>query len=206
MKFIELESERLIYRKFMQEDFPVVFDWLSNAENMKYRMEEPRNKAEVQDYLNWAISNADARKISNYEYAVVIKESNMLIGSATLMDVPKHPEVGWMVHRNYWKQGYGTEIGKTLLTFGFETLNIRRIIAGCNARNHGSYKIMERIGMRREAHNIKAQLGNSTLNHEWCDRFWYAMLREEWKEQSGSAALGAVSKANASRAFVFRSS
>ncbi len=41
MKYRELESERLIFRKFRQEDFPIVYDWFSNIENMKYRSSEP---------------------------------------------------------------------------------------------------------------------------------------------------------------------
>jgi len=184
MKFIELESERLIYRKFKQDDFPIVFDWLGNAENMKYRMGEPRNESEVRDYLNWAVSNAEADECNSYEFAVASKTENSLIGSGSLMNIQEKPEVGWLVHRNYWRQGYGTEIGETLLRLGFDTLNLRRIIAGCNARNTGSYKIMEKIGMRREAHFIKAQQGNSALNYEWCDRFQYAILWEEYNHKN----------------------
>ena len=180
LKFIELESERLNYRKFNKNDFPIVFDWYSNAENMKYRRGEPRNEAETHEYLNWAITNAEAEECINYEYAVVLKCDNTLIGSASLFNLPDEPEIGWLVHRNYWQQGYGTEMGKAMLKLGFDILNLRRIIAGCNARNIGSYKIMEKIGMRREAHFIKAQLGSSTLNNEWCDRFQYAILKEEW--------------------------
>ena len=180
MKFVELESERLIYRKFKQDDFPVVFDWFGNAENMKYWMSGTKNEAETRDYLDWVISNSESEEPDSYNFAVVIKSDNVLIGSAILTNMQDDPEIGWVLHRNYWRQGYGTEIGETLLKFGFDTLNLRRIIAGCNARNIGSYKIMEKIGMRREAHFIKAQQGNSALNYEWCDRFQYAILREEW--------------------------
>ena len=180
MEFTKLESERLIYRKFSLDDFPVVFDWLGNVENMKYRYGEPRNEAEVRDYLNWAITSAEAEERKDYEFAVVLKTDNTLIGSASLFNVPDNPEIGWMVHRNYWRQGYGTEIGETMLKLGFDVLKLRRIIAGCNARNQGSYKIMEKIKMRREAHFVKAQLGSSSLNYEWCDRYIYAMLHEEW--------------------------
>ena len=186
MNFIELESERLIYRKFRECDFPIVFDWLNNAENMKYRTGEPRSEAEVRNYLTWAITGAEAEECNNYEFAVVFKNDNTLIGAATLMHVSDNPEIGWTIHRDYWRQGYGTEIGKTMLKLGFDILSLRRIIAGCNARNEGSYKIMERIGMRREAHFVKAQLGNSALNHEWCDRFQYAILQEEWAAASGA--------------------
>ena len=180
MKFAEIESERLIYRKFTHDDFPVVFDWYSNVENMKYHMGEPRNEIETRDYLNWAISNAEAEECKAFEFAVVLKSDYSLIGSGGIFNIPNDSGIGWTIHRDYWRQGYGTEIGITMLKFGFDTLNLRRIIAGCNARNRGSYRIMEIIGMRREAHFVKAQQGNSALNYEWCDRFQYAILHEEW--------------------------
>lgn len=181
MQFIELESERLRYRKFSEDDFPIVFDWLNNIENMKYRRGEPRTKAETRDYIRWAIANAEADDCTNYEYAVILKSPNTLIGAATLMHLPDDPEIGWTLHRDYWRRGYGTEIGETMLRLGFETLNLHRIIAGCNAENRGSYRIMERIGMRREAHFLKAQPGGSAMSNRWCDRFQYGILQEEWK-------------------------
>lgn len=180
MKLTELESGRLLYRKFKDEDFPTVFDWLGNAENMRYRRGEPRSEAETRNYLAWAITNANADECSNFEFAVVTQADKILIGAATLMNLSTEPEIGWTLHRNFWRQGYGTEIGKTMLELGFNHLNLRRIIAGCNARNRASYRIMEKIGMRREAHFVKAQQGNSLLHYEWCDRFQYAILRDEW--------------------------
>ena len=190
MKFLELESERLLYRKFNLSDFPVVYDWLGNIENMKYRRGEPRTEAETHEYLEWAISNAEAENCSNYEYTVVQKTDNSLIGAATLMHLPDDPEIGWTLHRNYWKQGYSTEIGKTMLRLGFDILNLRRIIAGCNAENRGSYRIMEIIGMRREAHFIKAQHGGTALNNKWCDRLQYAILQEEWRAINNADPMG----------------
>jgi RimJ/RimL family protein N-acetyltransferase len=89
------------------------------------------------------------------------------------------PEFGWLIHRNYWRRGYGSELGKTLLDLGFGTLKLRRISAYCDAENIGSYRIMEKIGMRREGHFIKSRRGNSSLNFEWRDVFYYAILHEE---------------------------
>jgi len=180
MRFRELESERLYYRKFKYDDFPIVFDWSCNIENMKYRFSGPISEVETHEYLDWAISNADAEECRNYEYAAVLKADDALIGAATLMQLPENPEIGWTIHRNYWRQGYGTEIGYAMLKLGFDILGLRRIIAGCNARNRASYRIMEKIGMRREACFVKAQNGRSALNYEWCDRYQYAILREEW--------------------------
>ncbi|MEE0859010.1 MAG: hypothetical protein U0M12_06045 [Acutalibacteraceae bacterium] len=55
MKYIESESERLLFRKLKQDDFSVVYDWLSNLENMKYRSSEPKIEGEARGYLDLAI-------------------------------------------------------------------------------------------------------------------------------------------------------
>lgn len=181
MKYLEMESERLVFNKFQLEDYSVVYDWLSNPENMKYRSSEPKNEEEVLAYLKWAIQSAEETDCVNFRYAVRLKGTNELIGSCELAFTDRDPaELAWEIHRNYWKQGYGSEIGNTLLKLGFDTLNLRRIIADCNTLNIGSYKIMEKIGMRREAHYVKKYRANSVLNHGWCDKYQYAILKEEW--------------------------
>ncbi len=181
MKFIELESERLVYRKFKEADFPLYADWCGNLENNKYKQGEPQSKAEMLAWFNTIISKPEEDDYTAFHFAVELKATSELIGEVFLFNLPENPEVGWDVHRNYWRQGYGTEMGETILRFGFATLNLRRIIAGCNAENRASYRIMENIVMCREAHFIKAQRGNSTLNYAWYDKFQYAILREEWQ-------------------------
>lgn len=181
MRYIELESERLIFRKFTPDDFPVVYDWLSSLENLKYRSSEPKNEAEAHSYLDWAITCAEQEQCVNFRYAVVLKSTGELIGSCELYYTDRDPaELAWELHRNYWRQGYGAEIGNTLLKLAFEVLGLRRVIADCNTLNVGSWRIMEKIGMRREAHFLKSVRGNSALNHEWCDKYQYAILKEEW--------------------------
>lgn len=124
---------------------------------------------------------AEQEPCVNFRYAVVLKESGMLIGSCELAFTDKDPaELAWELHRNYWKKGYGTEIGQTLLKLGFEKIGLRRIIAVCNTLNRGSYRIMEKIGMRREAHYVRSYRGNSALHHQCCDKYQYAILREEY--------------------------
>ena len=183
MRFTELETERLLLRKLYESDFPIVYDWLGNNENMKYR-KKTLSKEEARKYLEWAISSADEEECKNFEFAAVIKETGALIGVASLFGLDDEPELGWTIHRDYWRQGFGTEMAKALLNFGFGTLGLRRIIAGCNAKNTASYLIMERMGMRREAQFIKVQRENSALNDEWCDRFQYAILHDEWRDST----------------------
>lgn len=184
MNFIEIESERLLFRKYENRDFPVFYDMLSSIENMKYRSSEPKNEENVREYLQWGMQCAEQKPCINYRYAVVLKNTGETIGSCELAFTNKDPaELAWELHRNYWRKGYGTEIGKTLLKLGFETLGIRRIVADCNTLNVGSYRIMEKIGMRREAHYVKYYKGNSALNYAWCDKYLYAILRDEWENE-----------------------
>jgi RimJ/RimL family protein N-acetyltransferase len=88
--------------------------------------------------------------------------------------------LGWILHKDYWKQGYGTEFAAVLIKFGFEKLNLHRIYVTCHADNYGSYRVMERNGMRREAHLIKARKGFAGFRDEWQDELVYAILAEEY--------------------------
>lgn len=176
MKFIDFESERLMFRKFCKDDFSTVFSWHNDIENMGFRRDGVKTEAETHKYLYWAISEAGAVECKNFWFAVICKETDALIGEAILLDVPEKPEIGWLVDKKFWQKGFGAEIGNALLYFAFDVLNLRRVIAACHVDNHASYKLMEKIGMRREALFLKEKLYGDT----WCDRLQYAILYEEW--------------------------
>ena len=76
------------------------------------------------------------------------------------------------------KHGYGTELGGELIRYGFEVLKLRRLAAPCAAVNYGSYRIMERNGMRREALHVKAFWAR--VDKKWVDKAEYAILAEEY--------------------------
>ena len=69
-------------------------------------------------------------------------------------------------------------------------MGFHRIIGRCDARNTGSWQVMERLGMRREAHLVQ----NEWVKGEWCDELDYALLAEEWRaQQAERAAPGTIS-------------
>ncbi|HEX9338943.1 MAG TPA: GNAT family protein, partial [Pseudonocardiaceae bacterium] len=74
------------------------------------------------------------------------------------------------------RQGFGTEVAPTLLRLGFDGAKFHRITGRCDARNVGSYRVLERAGMRREAHLRE----NEFVKGEWVDELIYAMLATEW--------------------------
>ena len=111
-----LETERLILRKFKEDDFTAVHSYVSCAENLIYVVWGPNNEQQARDYVSLAIREAAENPIKNYHYAVIHKETDMLIGGCgfeiTFSD--SKASLGWLLHRDYWKQGYGTEIAKSL--------------------------------------------------------------------------------------------
>ena len=86
-------------------------------------------------------------------------------------------EIGYCFDPAYAGQGYATEAVREELRIIFEDLGIRRVIAQCFADNEPSWRLMERVGMRREQHSVRDSLHR---DGEWLDGLLYALLREEW--------------------------
>ena len=91
-------------------------------------------------------------------------------------------EIGYVVDPAYAGQGYATEAGRALLRIAFDGVGVRRVIALCSADNEPSWRLMERLGMRREEHSVRSELHRSG---EWVDAMSYALLRDEWLTSTG---------------------
>ena len=87
-------------------------------------------------------------------------------------------ELGWVIDPTYAGRGYATESVVELLRMGFEELGLRRIVAYCFVDNEPSWRLMERVGMRREMHTRSDSLHRSGT---WLDGYGYATLAEEWR-------------------------
>ncbi len=88
-------------------------------------------------------------------------------------------EIGWCLDPAYAGQGYATEAARALLRVCFVDLGLRRVTAGCFAGNVASWRLMERLGMRREAHTVRDSRHRSG---RWLDGLRYALLADEWAD------------------------
>lgn len=86
-------------------------------------------------------------------------------------------ELGWVFDPGFGGQGYATEAVSAAIDLCFGPLGLRRIEAGAFAANEPSWRLMERVGMRREGYFVKESLHRE---HGWMDGISYALLREEW--------------------------
>jgi RimJ/RimL family protein N-acetyltransferase len=87
-------------------------------------------------------------------------------------------EIGWCLDPAHGGQGYATEAVRELIRIAFEDLGLRRLVALCFADNEPSWRLMERVGMRREQYAVKDSLHRSGA---WLDGMTYALLAEEWE-------------------------
>lgn len=87
-------------------------------------------------------------------------------------------ELGWVLHPDHAGRGYATEAVRELIRLCFEDLGLRRVTASCFAANEASWRLMERVGMRREIYTVRESLHRSG---EWLDGIGYALLAEEWR-------------------------
>ncbi len=177
-----LETERLILRPFEENDFEAVHDYASVAENVQYMVWGPNEESHTKAFILQAIVKSEEIPCKNYQYAAVLKSSGKLIGACNIAILSDdEAEIGWILHNHYWKKGFGTEMGNRLLEFGFGELGLHRIIAHCDTENYGSYRVMERIGMRREGCFLEGRPANKFSVKKYGDEYSYAILRDEWE-------------------------
>jgi RimJ/RimL family protein N-acetyltransferase len=96
-------------------------------------------------------------------------------------------ELGWVFHPDYAGRGYATEAVRELIRICFTDLGLRRVTASCFAGNEASWRLMERVGMRREAYTVRDSLHRSGT---WLDGMAYALLADEWRGASSTEPDG----------------
>lgn len=92
-------------------------------------------------------------------------------------------ELGWVMNPAHQRRGYAFEAVSALITLIFGDLGLHRIEAGAYAANEASWKLMEKLGMRRESYTVRDGLHR---DDGWTDGVGYAILAEEWAVGSPS--------------------
>jgi RimJ/RimL family protein N-acetyltransferase len=93
--------------------------------------------------------------------------------------VDAQAEIGWALDPAYQGRGLALEAARRLMALCFDDLGVHRVVATCFADNERSWRLMEKLGMRREAHNVKESLHRE---RGWLDAFTYALLEDEWQQ------------------------
>lgn len=147
-----LESPRLILRRWIESDRQPFFNMNSDASVMQFLP-----KLLSREESDAMISRAEAHFDKNGFgwWALELKETGEFIGF-TGLTIPSFEtrftpcvEVGWRLAKPFWHKGYATEAARTALEFGFSKLNLQEIVSFTVPANKPSIDVMERIGMKR---------------------------------------------------------
>ena len=175
-----METERLRLRPFNRGDVDAVYSYRSRPEVAQYLFDDAMNHEECAEAVRARAGQiAFAGEGDKILLAVERKDDTRLIGEVSLIwrsVADQQAEIGYIFHPDVHGHGYATESALTLLGFGFEQVGLHRIYARCDARNTASARVMERLGMRQEAHFHE----HTHVKGRWDEELIFAILNLDW--------------------------
>lgn len=151
MSFPILETKRLLLRDINQEDAESIYQYLSDIDVIQYLEGNTDTLDEARGYISWCRDTY--YKKTDIRWGIELKESKKLIGDCGFghIDEPKRPtELGYMLSKEYWNQGYMSEALGAILDYGFDKLALHRIQAWTHPENIASARLLEKNGFQKE--------------------------------------------------------
>lgn len=179
---VHFETERLYMREFTMADADAVFEYAGNMDNTGFLPWSPEPYDEVVKFIERRLASQIESPRTEYDFAVCLKENDVMIGAMGLYlkDERRQAELGYIFNMKYWHKGYALEAAKGYLRFGFLGLDLHRIYARCDDKNEASRRVMERVGMRQEAHFIKSEYTKVFGKSGWRSFYHYAITEKEY--------------------------
>ena len=180
--FIPIQTDRLILRQIAPDDAPDVYSYRSDPQVSLYQMWKPRSLDDVRQFLEQLAAVQPDTPGTWLQLAIVCRDENAVIGDCGIRfpDGDSHQaELGISLKPSHQGRGFATEALSAVLTYVFESLHKHRVFASVDPRNLASLALLDRIGMRREAHFRESIL----LDGEWVDDLVFAMLESEWLDR-----------------------
>lgn len=142
-----LETARLYLRPLNENDVDAIFALRRDAEFMRFIREPQTKRAEAESWINLVSELWESDKIGFC--AVIDKNSNEFIGWCGLWKLKEtgETEVGYAIAENFQKKGLASEAAEKFLEYGFQQLNLEKIVAVARPENTASRRVMEKIGM-----------------------------------------------------------
>ena len=176
---MHLETERLILREFVYDDWPAVLAYQSDPRYLRVYGMVGRSAGEAQDFVRQLLAHQEERPRYRYQLAIALKGDQRLIGNCGLRkEAPdsRVANIGYELNPDYWGRGYAGEATGRLVAYGFERLGLRRVWARTTSGNRASRRVLEKLGLRLEGRMRQHEY----VNGMWDDRLIYGILANEW--------------------------
>jgi RimJ/RimL family protein N-acetyltransferase len=175
-----LSTSRLTLREYRESDFETLFALDIDPEVLGMRGREAVPLAQAQHHFETLLHMQNEQP--RYGFTFIIEHQTMQspVGRCRLQITNasiREAEIGYHLSPQSWGHGYATETARELLRFGFQDLNLHRIMAKCYVENSRSIHILEKIGMKLEGRMRQ----NRWVDGVWKDTFIYSILAHEWQ-------------------------
>ena len=170
-----IETARLILRSFMPEDADDLYAYLSREQVVRYEPYDPFNQRQ-------AAEEAARRAVNPDFLAVALKDTGRVIGNIWFSPGEWDTwELGYVFHDEFWGRGYAAEACRAVLADAFSARGVRRVVAMCNPENTASWRLLERLGFRREGHLRQNVFFRRTADGApvWQDTLEYGLMPGE---------------------------
>lgn len=144
------ETERLLLREYSMDDFNALYEILSDHETIRH-YPAPFDENRTRRWIEWNLENYAGDGFGLW--AVVLKETGKLIGDCRItiqyIDGEKLPEIGYHIHKKYWRQGFAKEAAKAVRDWVFQNTDYDTIYSYMKYTNVGSCSTAISIGVRK---------------------------------------------------------
>jgi RimJ/RimL family protein N-acetyltransferase len=174
----EITTDRLILSPLSAADSASLFAYRSLPEVCRYQSWEPQSLDDAIGFIDDLASNVFDASGTWFQFGVRIPESGELIGDlgVRLLEDGQQAEIGFTLAPSAQGRGFAAEAVVAVLDFLFGQLGKHRVFASADPCNQPSLRLLERVGMRQEAHFRESLL----FKGEWADDVVFAVLESEW--------------------------
>ena len=181
-EFKQIKTSRLLLRKLSFTDVDCYYKRLASSEDVtKYMLWQPHK---LQDESRESIEKIMQRYQTNngYCWGIALLEDDSIIGRIDLLRFDEQNNscsFAYMLGKEYWNQGYGTEVLRAVFSFAFETMQMESIVADHMSENIASGRVMQKAGM----YYVRKHISKYEKDGTYYDADEYAITYDEWKEK-----------------------
>jgi RimJ/RimL family protein N-acetyltransferase len=173
----ELISEHLLLRDPLPEDWEALNQLLTDPRVVRYMHFAAWSEQQRRDWFAWCVSNAQVAQPDAYNWIIIERSSNQLIGwlgigGASHPSVAGERDFGYLLAASHWNKGLMSEALQCVIRYEFETLGTPYISATCETANPASARVMQKAGME-----FVKTVFDSDSEGNWAERHHYAIAK-----------------------------
>ncbi len=181
-----LETKRLLLRQFQGSDLEAFLAYRNDPDVARYQgwnIPYPHHKGK--EFIEFMTRASPSVQGDWFQAALELKSTHEMVGDVGFVvqkDDDRQAYIGYSLARTHWGNGFAYEAVSRMLAYLFDELTLHRVVAECDVDNAPSWKLLERLGFRRESHLVE----NIFFKGAYGSEYHYAMLGREWKEYHSS--------------------